>query len=366
MDFAFSVEQDMLRETARSYLGDSLPSERLVALLGSATGWDPSSWPAMAQLGWVGLSVPETLGGAGMSFLEEAVLFEELGASLYPGPYFSTVGMALPALAGSDVLRDVIAGSTSATLAHREPRSGGLGDCGSIVAEAHEGRGGWRLSGAKVLVPDAAIAGHFVVSAQADGGTGLWRVAHGRHGCEVTSSATVDDSRRLGVVTLKDAPGELLARPGAAREVLATIRLRALAAAALEAVGVAQHALDLQVAYVRERRQFDRPIGAYQAVSHQIVDSYMATELARSLAYWAAWCVAERDEQVSAAVAAAKDQASRAALRACETGIQVHGGIGFTWEHVLHRYYKRARWLDAFEARGSDLTGTIAAGLLDS
>ncbi|HKH30576.1 MAG TPA: acyl-CoA dehydrogenase family protein [Gaiellaceae bacterium] len=138
-----------------------------------------------------------------------------------------------------------------------------------------------------------------------------------------------------------------------------------LAALALEAVGIAQNALDLGVAYANDREQFGRKIGVYQAVSHQLADTYVETELARSLAYWAAWCVAEDDEQKDVAIAAAKAYASDAAVAACERSIQVHGGIGFTWEHVLHDYYKRALWIQTYGGYPRTQRAKVAAYLLD-
>ena len=138
-----------------------------------------------------------------------------------------------------------------------------------------------------------------------------------------------------------------------------------LASLALEAVGIAQKALDLGVEYAKEREQFGRKIGVYQAVSHQLADTYVETELARSLAYWAAWCVDNDPDQAAVAVAAAKAAASEAAVAACERAIQVHGGIGFTWEHPLHLYYKRAQWIESFEGFGATHRATVAASLLD-
>jgi alkylation response protein AidB-like acyl-CoA dehydrogenase len=138
-----------------------------------------------------------------------------------------------------------------------------------------------------------------------------------------------------------------------------------LASLALEAVGISAKALELAVEHARTREQFGKPIGVYQAVSHQLADTYVETELARSLAYWAAWCVAEGDEDVEIAVAAAKSYAGDAAVAACERSIQVHGGIGFTWEHVLHRYYKRAMWIQAYGGYSREHRATIAAWLLD-
>jgi alkylation response protein AidB-like acyl-CoA dehydrogenase len=144
------------------------------------------------------------------------------------------------------------------------------------------------------------------------------------------------------------------------------VRRRLLAALALEAVGIGSKVTEMATAYVSEREQFGKKIGTYQAISHAIVDAYVAVELARSLAYWAAWCVAVDDEQVDLAVAAAKSQAAEAAVLACETSIQAHGGIGFTWEHPLHRYYKRALWLEGALGYGREHRAEIAASLLAS
>jgi alkylation response protein AidB-like acyl-CoA dehydrogenase len=175
----------------------------------------------------------------------------------------------------------------------------------------------------------------------------------------------MDGTRRLGRLELTGAPAQVVVAPGEGAGALENVRRRALAALALEAVGVATKAFELAQEHVKTRKQFDKPIGAYQAVSHQVADTYVETELARSLAYWAAWCVANDDEQASVAVAAAKASAGEAAVAACERAIQVHGGIGFTWEHPLHLYYKRAQWIDSFEGFGSTHRATVASSLLD-
>ncbi|HJR45180.1 MAG TPA: acyl-CoA dehydrogenase family protein [Actinomycetota bacterium] len=364
MDFAFSEEQQMLRDSARSFLESKFDADRVAELAQSDEGWDASSWTEIAELGWVGLSVPEDQGGAGFGFIEEAVLFEELGRALYPGPYFSTVALALPALNGTDVLADVLTGKARATFAWAEPSGPHrLSDLENLSTKASGSNGSWTLSGEKAFVPDAAIADVAVVAAAAPEGTGLF--AAKLSDAEVRPASTMDTTRRLGSISFNETPATLAVAPDRASEILEKVRLRSLAAAALEAVGVAQTALDLAQDYVKERKQFDKPIGAYQAVSHQVADTYMETELARSLAYWAAWCVAESDEQAAVAVAAAKSAAGEAAVHACERSIQVHGGIGFTWEHILHRYYKRAQWLAAFEGFDREHRKAVAATILD-
>ena len=361
MDFAFSEEQNMLREQARSFLADKFGDERIAELADSGRPFDPAAWKEMAELGWIGLSLSEDKGGAGFGFLEEAVLFEELGRGLFPGPYLSTVALALPALEDHrDVLERVLSGEVAATLALVEPARGSE-ELQGLSTKAEGSDGSWSLSGEERLVLDAGAASEVVVVASTPEGIGLFLVS----GAEVEVSPTVDSTRPLGRSVLQQTPATLLANGDEAMAIVKKIGLRGEAALALEAVGVAQRVLDLSKAYVSERKQFDKPIGSYQAVSHQVADTYVDLELARSLAYWAAWCVAESDERVEVAVAAAKSHASDAAVRACERAIQVHGGIGFTWEHVLHRYYKRALAIASFGPRPTAQRAQIAANLLD-
>jgi alkylation response protein AidB-like acyl-CoA dehydrogenase len=291
MEYAFSQEQEELRRQARSFL-EANPDAPLAEL---------------RELGWLGVSVPEERGGGGLSFVDEAILFEEAGRALYSGPFLTTAAV-LPAL-----------------------------------PEVDENAWSVELDG---LVPHLDAVDRVL----ADDGTAVE--------AEGETLPTVDETRPLG-------------RLAGERHALVTVvdpepvRLRLLAGLAAEAVGVAQKALELGVDYVSEREQFGKKIGTYQAVSHPLADTYVETELARSLAYWAAWCVAEGDEQAPVAVAAAKSMAAETAVAACERSIQVHGGIGFTWEHVLHRYYKRAQWIDAFGGHAARQREAVAAALLD-
>ena len=357
MDFAFNEEQEMLRDQARGFLSSKFPADERIA--------DPApdpAWGEVAELGWLGLSVDEERGGAGMGFLEEAVLFEEMGRALYPGPYLSAVGLALPALT-DETLEKVVSGKALATFAWQEPSTRiSLGDLEGLGTKAESSDGGWTLTGEKHLVTDASRADVIVVAAQTTDGPALFEVDASDVKVEV--SETIDETRPVGRLSLSGTSGRLAVQPGSVSDVVRRIRLRALAALSLEAVGVAQQVLDLAKSHAGERKQFDKPIGVYQAVSHQIANTYMATELARSLAYWAAWCVSEDHEQVDQAVAAAKAAASEAAVEACERSIQVHGGIGFTWEHVLHRYYKRAQGIAAFDGSPASHRAAVANSLL--
>ena len=353
MDFSFSPEQDQLRAQTRSFLEKRYPFARLAEIATSEDGWDRASWPELARLGWTGASIPEAQGGAGLSFVEEAIVFEELGRALYSGPYFSTVAFALPALAcARDILARVASGALTATSAS------------GAAIEARRAGDRWLLRGETDLVPDAGWVDALVVHARGPDGIGLYLAE--RHGVRprVNVLDTVDATRRLARVTFEDDDARLLAAPPAAAKIIAATRRRALAALALEAVGVASQALALGVEHAKSREQFGRPIGAYQAVSHKLADTYVETELARSLAYWAAWCIAEDDGEAELAATAAKTYAAEAAVAACERAIQVHGGMGFTWDHPLHRYYKRALWIESFDRSGAAHRADIAQVLL--
>ena len=364
MDFAFSPEQEMLRTQAREFLTDRFGPDRVVALAEAETPFDRDVWSEIAGLGWTSLSIAEEHGGAGMGFLDEAVLFEELGYALFPGPFFSTVALALPALAGAgDLLSEIADGSTTATLAWAERERPHL-EASDFSTAAERTASGWRLSGEKVLVPDLDASDVVVVAASADGGPGLWTVRRDTEGIRTEVSSTMDATRRLGSVALEGADCEVVVEPGGATDVFERVRLTALAALSLEAVGVAQKALELALDHAKAREQFDKPIGAYQAVSHQVADTYVDVELARSLAYWAAWTVAQQEDRAPVAVAAAKAAASEAAVAACERSIQVHGGIGFTWEHILHRYYKRAQWIESFDGFAARHRAVVAEGVI--
>ena len=359
----------MLRAAARDYLGGAFGADQVVRLADSDAGWDPDSWGRIAELGWIGISLDGKFGGAGMTFLEEAVLFEETGRALYPGPFFSTVALALPALeAAGDgaAIAAVVQGKRTATLAWAEDEATRIDGTEAPRTAASRAGEAWTVSGHKLLVPDATIADDAVVVASAGGGVGLWLVDLHGAGVEVIARSTMDRTRRLGEVVLDGAPARLLVAPGDATPVLRRIRLQALAALSCEAVGLAQDALERAKTHVSERQQFGRPIASYQGVSHRVANVYMAVELARSLAYRAAWCVAVDDAEVEVACAAAKSGAAEAAVFACENAIQVMGGIGFTWEQPMHRFYKRAQAIEAFEGFGREHRATIAAALLDA
>jgi alkylation response protein AidB-like acyl-CoA dehydrogenase len=306
VDFAFTTEQQELKSAARTWLSERYPLDR------DFDAPQDDRWAELADLGWLGVSLSEDEGGAGLGFLEEAILLEELGYALYPGPYLATVGFALAALGPED--RAAVAAGTTRWSAEVNGLTPWLGSVDKVV--------------------------------DMDGN------AQPAQGEELVS---VDPSRPLG--RLERSNGTPLPGP---RDIP-----RARAAMAAEAVGIAQRVLELGIEHATTREQFGKPIGVYQAVSHKASNVYVQLQEARSLAYWAAWCVSEDDEMARQACLAAKALAGEAAVFACENAIQGHGGIGFTWEHVLHRYYKRAQWIATFDGPARSQRAEVAAFLLD-
>jgi len=222
------------------------------------------------------------------------------------------------------------------------------------------------LSGTVPLVPDLAIVDDVAVTASGPGGVGVWLVDVSADRSVVRPCSTMDRTRRYADLVLDGCSATPLLAPGSADAALATSRLRGLAAVACEAVGVAQCCLDIAADHAKERQQFGRPIGTYQGISHRIANMFVSLELARSLAYWASWCVSTADPQASDACAAAKAAAGEAAVFAAEGAIQTMGGIGFTWDHPLHRFYKRAQWIASYDGFAREHRATLAATLLDA
>ena len=358
MEFTLSEDQLALRDSVREVLSDRFPLQR-VAAMADGDGFDPASWKEIAGLGWPAVSVAEDAGGLGMGFVEEAVVLEELGRGLFPGPFLSSVTMALPVLSGSPQFADrVLSGGSAATVA-LGPADGEP----DVVAERHADA--WRLSGAASFVPDLEAADLVVVAAEAPDEPGLYVVERDGDGAMWESLPTVDGTRRQGRIEFENVPATQLVTGEDAGPAMDSIQRRALAGIAAESVGVAQRALDLGVQHAGDREQFGRKIGVYQAVSHRLADVFVEVEGSRSLVLWAAWAVENGSDDMDVAVAGAKASATEAAVRACEVSIQVHGGIGFTWEHPLHRLYKRALGNAAFLGWPSEHRARIASALLD-
>jgi alkylation response protein AidB-like acyl-CoA dehydrogenase len=330
VDFAFSEEQEMLRSAAREWLADRYPVDRVIALA-DGDGWDPGIWTELTELGWLD---PE------LGLLEHAVLAEEAGYALLPAPWFSSVALAGAAVGAPP--------SKPATLAWADDAARTLREAATTAScRADDDVDGWRLTGLKRAVPDLAAATTALVAAREHDRVNLFRVDLTEHPETVHPLSTEDRTRRLGELRLDGTPAERLEVD--AGVALRAVRRTALALLACEATGITQRALDLAVEYAKTRTQFDRPIGSYQGVSYRLANVYMAVALARSLAYRAAWCVSVDDPAQDEAVASAAVAAARAAVGGCEDAIQAMGGIGFTWDHPLHRYYKRAQWIAGFD-----------------
>jgi alkylation response protein AidB-like acyl-CoA dehydrogenase len=360
MDFSFSDEQELLRSTARELLTIEYPIER-VARLADGDGFDRAGWKLVADAGWTAISVPEDERGAGLGFVEEMIVAEELGRALFPGPFLASIVMALPLLRGggaSELARQVGSGERIATVAWLGTERPGDP---SVDALSWDGE---RLEGTRVLVPDLAVADTVVVIGLTGGDLALWTLDPDGSGATIREMPTVDRTRRLGELVLDMAPACLLARGDHATELVDALRDRALAALAAEAVGVASRALELAVAHANERRQFGRAIGSFQGVSHELARAYMDVELSRSLTYWAAWAVAAGEPAAPAAAAAAKARSTETAVLTCERGIQALGGVGFTWEHPMHRFYKRALAIAAMLGTSDELWSRTADRVL--
>jgi alkylation response protein AidB-like acyl-CoA dehydrogenase len=362
MDFGFTEEQEALRKSARAFLADRSTTQLVRRLMESPDAFDEALWREMASLGWMGTAIAEEDGGLGLGLIELAILAEEAGRALLPAPFFSTVGLAAPVVAAAaegphrrEVLGGIAAGAVRATVAFVEAE--GRWDAAGVRARATRADGGWRLSGTKVFVPDAHLADEIVVACRTTRardpreGVSLFLVPARDPKVRIRQLDTVDRTRRLAEVRLGGVavgPDRLLGPEGGGWPLLERALDRAATTLAAEATGVAAKVLELSRDYAKERIQFDRPIGSFQAVSHRIADMLVLTENARSTTYYAAWALEEGAPDAPLAAATAKVAASEAARLVAQGGIQVHGGIGFTWEHDMHLYYRRAKWCELF------------------
>ena len=354
MDFAFSEEQEMLRRSARDFLAKECSSKVVRRLMESPDAFDAALWGKIAELGWTALGIPEQYGGVG-TFLDLVVVLEEAGRALLPGPFFATMGLAVPALieAGTEaqkkeVLGAIANGSARATLAYTEPS--GRWDAGAVTLKAEPSGGGWRLDGVKLFVPDAEAADYIVVAARTRGDGEDWIslfLVKGRpHGMTVKSLKTLDMTRRWSEVRfdgVKLEAGSLMGQAHSAWPHLKRALEWATAALCAEMVGGAQKVLETSTDYAKTRHQFGKPIGIYQAVSHKLADMLVLSESGRSATYYAAWTVDADAPDRSLASSMAKAYVSDAYRKVAGDGIQVLGGIGFTWEHDMHLYFKRAK-----------------------
>ncbi|HET9162400.1 MAG TPA: acyl-CoA dehydrogenase family protein [Solirubrobacterales bacterium] len=344
MYFDLTDEQQAIKSTAHDFLAARYKSERIRELAESESGFEQSDWEEMAELGWPGLALPEEWGGQGLGVVDLAVLFEEMGYALAPSPLLSTTvaGLVL-ATVGDDAQRErwlapLASGEKRATIALFE--AGSSATIGEFGMEAKSDGDGVVLDGEKVLVMDAASADLLVV-ATADGRRHL--VERDAEGVTVTPEKSIDLTRRLYSVRLDGVRVAPEATLEGGQEDYLPVLWRACTAIAAESTGIAQRTMEMAVAYAKDRQQFGRPIGSYQAVSHRCAQMLLETENSRSAVYGAAWAADAEPESLPLAASMAKAYASDAGWRVPDASIQVHGGIGFTWEHDLHFFLKRGK-----------------------
>jgi alkylation response protein AidB-like acyl-CoA dehydrogenase len=357
MDIGFSEEQELLRETARKFLDAACTTRFVRERMATAEAMTPEFWTQLAGQGWLGITYPEEDGGAGLGLIDLVVLMEEMGRAVVPGPYLATVLLGGAAIreAGSPAQRQeylprIADGTLKATLALTEPNA--RWDAAGIALAAREERGGFALAGTKLFVPDAHLADVLVVAARTRDGTAmtdgvsLFLVPRDAAGLSIKLLPSIDETRKLCEVRLDNVAvpeTALLGERHAAWPAVARVVDRAAVALAAEMCGNAARVLDKTVEYAKLRVTFGKPIGSYQGVKHRCADMLVDIENAKSLTYYAAWAVDEGDAEAPLAVSMAKAAASDASRKVNAAGIQLHGGIGMTWEHDLHLYLKRAK-----------------------
>lgn len=377
MNFALSEEQEMLRMTARRFLDERAGSDVVRNLMETAAGFDAALWQEIAAQGWQGMAIPEEYGGAGFTFMEQAILMEEMGRSLFPAPYLSSIvlGADLVLTAGTEeqkqtILPDVASGEIRLAVAHLE--SGGRWDATGIEMTATNEGGGFVLEGAKFFVIDGHTADSLIVVARTDpsssgsDGISLFLLPADTDGIESRRVETMDQTRKQAEITfaaVRVPATAMLGDPGSGWSSLQEMLQRAVVALAFEQVGGAQQCLDMSVEYAKARIQFGRPIGSFQAIKHKCADMLVAIESARSAAYYAGWAASVGDEDLAIAAPLAKSYCSEAYSHAAGENIQIHGGIGFTWEHDAHLFFKRAKTDEILFGTPADHRAALADAL---
>lgn len=356
MDFELDEEQEMLKTSARDFLKKECPKELVRDMMDDPKGYSPKLWRKMADLGWQALILPEQYGGIGMSFLDLAVLLEEMGRALVPGPFVPTVLLAgQPILAAGteeqkeQFLPKIADGEMVMTLAFME-ENGGI-EASDISAEAVAAGDGFTISGTKMFVPDAHVADYILCVARTkDGpdkeeGISLFLVDAKSNGIKTEVMETLTGQKLCKVVfdNVTVPAQNVLGDVDGGWPIMKTVLNQATIAECAWMIGGAQWVLDTSVAYAKERVQFGKPIGSFQAIQHKCANMAIDVEGAVDITYYAAWAVSENDPEIAMAASMAKAWCSDIYTRTAADGIQIHGGIGFTWEHDMHLYFKRAK-----------------------
>jgi alkylation response protein AidB-like acyl-CoA dehydrogenase len=351
MLFGLTETQQTLKNTVRKFLAAECPLAEVRKMMETETAFDSALWTKMADQGWTGIIFPEEHGGFGMGMVEMVATLEEMGRALLPGPFFSTVLMAgtLVDSAGDDgqkekYLAPICRGEAKATVAFLEESASW--DPSFVRLNATAGSGGYTLEGLKLFVPDAAVADFLICVARLGGELALFVVPCHVPGLRITYMPTMDATRKLYEVSFKGVTigrESLLAYGLRAQSALKRARDIATVGLVAEMTGGMQRLLEVTVEYAKTRKQFGRPIGQFQAVQHQCADILLYTESSRSAAYYAAWALHEGIPEAHLSVSVAKAYASDAYREVGNRAIQVHGGMGFTWENDAHLYYRRAK-----------------------
>ncbi len=355
MDFGFSEEQEMLRQSARQFLETECAMTYVRKMMDDDRGFSDEQWKKMAGLGWQGLIVPEEFGGAGLNMVDLIVVLEEMGRVVMPGPFFATAMFgAIPLLLGGSkaqrkkYLPGIADGSLKATLAQVE--ESGRWDAAGITLPAKKDGKSFSLSGTKLFVHDAHNADLLLVPARTSGksekGVTLFLVDAKAPGVSITLLKTMDQTRKLCEVNFSNVTvgaDAVLGKVGAGWALLDRIIDRAKVALCGEMCGGAQRVLEMSVGYAKVREQFGRPIGSFQAIQHKCANMMVQVESSKSATYYAAWAVANDVPEAHLASCMAKAYCSDAYRMVSGEGIQIHGGIGFTWEHDMHIFFKRAK-----------------------
>ncbi len=346
MYLALNDEQELLAQTVRSFVKKELPSSKVRQIIATEDAFDERLWQQMAEQGWMSLTVPTEFGGLAESWLTVAVLFEELGKALVPGPFLATVGLAAPllAMAGSAEqkarwLPAIAEGTCRASIAYLEPDASY--ELGSMRTTASDMNGAYTLSGVKMFALDAGVADLLIVAAKEEGAMGLFLVEKGAEGLTVDALEGMDLSRRLTRITLKQTPAEKIGGCNDPHQALEHAWHCASFALSAEGVGGMQWILDTAVAYAKSREQYGHLIGSYQGVAYPLVDRALELNSARSAVYQAAYALDHRPDEIAEAVSMAKALVSDGYRQAGYIGVQTLGGIGFTWEHDMQLYFRR-------------------------
>jgi alkylation response protein AidB-like acyl-CoA dehydrogenase len=346
MQLVDTVEQRELRAAVRRFLTDRTPPRTTGALAGSGPGFDRVTWKRLAtELGLPAIGIPERLGGAGYGAVEQTIVLEELGRALYPGPYLASAVLAAGTLllagdgtAARRYLPAIASGERIGTLALPQPRTA-EGETPPVATRTDQG---WLVSGRHGFVLDGRNADLVLVAARTSAGSSLFAVEATAAGLTARALPAVDQTRQVAELELREVPAVEVGAPGAADRILSAVLDRAGIALAAEALGGADAALEMMVGYAKTRRQFGRPIGSFQAVKHRCADVYTEIGSSRAAVRYGAWAVASSSEEVPLLAPLIKAYATDTFYHAASANIQIHGGIGFTWEHDAHLYFKRA------------------------